>query len=1154
MKLRSVLPWAAALSLGAGCAPTLDPAVSPDASPDSFIADTSSADPAANPNELKALYADWRASHLALGGDENVSLRLGRSVMSSIETDAEGLVHLDLVHGKVTLQTDGLPDTGDIWLVDNQVGGHSLPDGGDNMMRIGSLEALAEDAEQHAAELSFDPRVLSTFHVDLVVVTEKDRTPIEGGVLFGSLPLFNRVYTDERIREELGLDPHGFISTDLYVPAVNDFDALVAEGFRLFRDETFEGNGRTCNTCHRIENNFTIDKAFIATLPASDPLFVHERVPALAELESPRMLRELGLIRANVDGQDKPARLRSTPHIKSLAASINVKAGECARAPVPTPGCGNPPSIGPIDLRNKPIRIGPFSRLKFREGVVLVDSTGWSGDGAPHDGSLLNFAEGAVVQHATKSLSRVPGVDFRLPTQEEADALLAFQLAIGRRKDIDTAKIVFKDPKAKLGFDLYTNFPGGCKDVNGVAHCACNNDVHGNPCGIDKPAIADGAGCIGCHTNSGANTDLTPVPNVKTFINLNFDIGTQNRAHPKADQITAQYGEKRPLDCGLGKLSATEFESFCTYPISWQPHTMNAPCSTGPVEPKKDRFCGENPQLTPIACSPACGPGLPNACNGWSTNGDFNEGNRPLPGKNPFEVMFAPFGSLNWYFAEGSLCDTAAQSVALPVITAGMPSEAVCEQLFDNAEWGSNYGQAFCSTNADCNPYDAPQFGVDSTCNSGRCTNVAGCKCTDNSSCKDQGRQFCFRQPGNPADGYCLGTEAAKTKYNKNNTDHVARVGNRIMEEPTPNWDDYYRIGTGPNRAGKLPPGIPGARGDACNPLLNGTPAAAGQCFGAQTCVAFNPAQPFLGGTCGPNASWQPQILSLCEVGMQNPQLLATGGFGCYEGSPNPACQGCKASCVGQPAGCKLCALPTQSAPFETNCAATLNPADPTLQGYGDGTFSTPPLIEAADTAPFFHDHSAATLEDAIRHYTSPEFNNARGGKQPNFQSDMPANDLDETEIKALAAYLRVLNVVQNLNQAALAVSQAWANPTSVPGDARLAFAESELEDAMQVLNEGNLHGAARARILLARAHLTGAFYVNHSEFSARTLMALSIYQINAARDSMVTVNSTAGDEWTNQYFTPDWSDIINGTVDGAMQSAEEAAFEDKLEELGYDD
>ena len=54
-----------------------------------------------------------------------------------------------------------------------------------------------------------------------------------------------------------------------------------------------------------------------------------------------------------------------------------------------------------------------------------IFSTAWSGDGAPADGSLRSFAVGAVIQHFTKRLDRVPDVDFRLPTDEELDALEA---------------------------------------------------------------------------------------------------------------------------------------------------------------------------------------------------------------------------------------------------------------------------------------------------------------------------------------------------------------------------------------------------------------------------------------------------------------------------------------------------------------------------------------------------------------------------------------------------------------------------------------------------------------------------------------------------------------------------------------------------------
>ena len=72
-----------------------------------------------------------------------------------------------------------------------------------------------------------------------------------------------------------------------------------AQGADLFFRGTFGGNGRTCGTCHRVENNQTIDPAFIATLLANDPLFVAEQEPAtLGFLEKPALMRPFGLILA----------------------------------------------------------------------------------------------------------------------------------------------------------------------------------------------------------------------------------------------------------------------------------------------------------------------------------------------------------------------------------------------------------------------------------------------------------------------------------------------------------------------------------------------------------------------------------------------------------------------------------------------------------------------------------------------------------------------------------------------------------------------------------------------------------------------------------------------------------------------------------------
>ena len=67
-------------------------------------------------------------------------------------------------------------------------------------------------------------------------------------------------------------------------------------GRKIFFEETFEGNGRTCGTCHPAENNLTIDPKFIATLADDDPLFVAEFVPKLKNLEKPELMRKFGLI------------------------------------------------------------------------------------------------------------------------------------------------------------------------------------------------------------------------------------------------------------------------------------------------------------------------------------------------------------------------------------------------------------------------------------------------------------------------------------------------------------------------------------------------------------------------------------------------------------------------------------------------------------------------------------------------------------------------------------------------------------------------------------------------------------------------------------------------------------------------------------------
>ena len=206
--------------------------------------------------------------------------------------------------------------------------------------------------------------------------------------------------------------------------SARDKERLIEKGRKLFLKETFDGNGRTCATCHPPTNNFTLDVEFIESLPDDDPLFVAEFNPDLAELEDPDLMRRFALILENLDGFDRPGVFRGVPHTLALPTSIKV----------------NPD--GDEDLTRA-------------DGSTVAHATGWSGDGAPGGGSLREFTVGAVVQHFPKTLNRVPGEDFRVPTDEELDALEAFQMSLGRQEELDLTAMDFYDADVLAGKDLF---------------------------------------------------------------------------------------------------------------------------------------------------------------------------------------------------------------------------------------------------------------------------------------------------------------------------------------------------------------------------------------------------------------------------------------------------------------------------------------------------------------------------------------------------------------------------------------------------------------------------------------------------------------------------------------------------------------------------
>ena len=377
---------------------------------------------------LHRLYADWREKTADAAGHLNLALGWNKG-LSDEHTDARGTARFDLNQGTFEVAVTGLEDGAwDIWVVDNQPGeGMSVaPEDGDVFRNLGRLAVTGGEA---ALETTLVPS--SELAVDLVVVTRAGVEPADGGTLFGMPTLFQRMdlaaWTTPAT--ELGpalqgrvLDPFGPSTAFAVDTPFNSMDPLVAQGADLFFNETFDGNGRTCATCHPAENNFTVDPAFIATLPADDPLFLAETDPNLAFLENTLLLRELGLVSVNADGFNRPTVERGVQHLLGLSRYLQ-------------PG---------------------------NQAVPPLQRTGWAGDGAPGSGTIREFAIGAIRQHMTASIDRVAGADFRLPTDAELDAFEAFLLVLGREDNPDISAISLKGAVPEAGRLLFQSSKSQC--------------------------------------------------------------------------------------------------------------------------------------------------------------------------------------------------------------------------------------------------------------------------------------------------------------------------------------------------------------------------------------------------------------------------------------------------------------------------------------------------------------------------------------------------------------------------------------------------------------------------------------------------------------------------------------------------------------------
>lgn len=446
-----------------------------------------------SPVALQQKYESWKVGYENNHGAETLSLALGFSkAFSKNKHQTSGLAKINLLNGQVDVKLKGLEKDNHyaFWLIG---GGNN--DSAPVEKLVGRFQA---DSKQHNLVAQLDRQDLQGFFINRVVVTQNDQSPSSSELLSGSPSLFQRMYYTDLLWPVTGVGqlakadqqvPFGFLlpkpafARALQTDLASTLEEQIALGRDLFVNETFAGNGRTCETCHRLDNNHTIDPIYISTLPQNDPLFIAENNPDLAELENPQLLRQFGLIKANIDGFDEPGVFRGVPHLLALTTSI-------------TP------------------------EVDKEEGLV-VHALGWSADGSPGDGSLRNFTIGAVMQHMTKTLDRVEDTDFRLPTDEELDAIEAYMLSLGRTHDPDLDSMFFSSPIVQLGRELFHSKEEG----TGM--------------------------CKGCHFNAGANSSTT-------LQNANRDTGVENQPNNLSRLVWAPtpvdggFGTEPANDCGFG--------------------------------------------------------------------------------------------------------------------------------------------------------------------------------------------------------------------------------------------------------------------------------------------------------------------------------------------------------------------------------------------------------------------------------------------------------------------------------------------------------------------------------------------------------------------------------------------------------------------------
>ncbi len=199
-----------------------------------------------------------------------------------------------------------------------------------------------------------------------------------------------------------------------------------------------------------------------------------------------------------------------------------------------------------------------------------------------------------------------------------------------------------------------------------------------------------------------------------------------------------------------------------------------------------------------------------------------------------------------------------------------------------------------------------------------------------------------------------------------------------------------------------------------------------------------------------------------------------------------------------------------KNSPVFTHTTVTGQP-----DAFGDGTFSTPPVIEAADTGPFFHTHAFGALggstpdptnqiEQAVTFYATTLFTNSPAAIQMDFNFGHRSIDITSgTQINDIGRFLRVLNVsfnlqlaIQRLNASHTLNIAFWGYRDDIQ-KGLISLAKEEADDAQRVLSSspsGPLHAAQQTQIASAITLLNQALAATDPRSGVTARRAPALY------------------------------------------------------------